>query len=442
MSKHFLRLGLLIAIVLLSVVPGTAQEPITVKLQTFFGDCSAEFEGITDPAQTTSECGVMRVLINKFNAENSAVQIDNIVTEWPGLTQLNAALAAGDPPDLVIMNSPNLYDYVLRGLLTPVGEGLVAQGVDVNGFVPAAAEFVTFQDRMFAMPFSIYGNMWHLNRAVWEQVGAVAADGTISLPSNGDEFFALGDQVRESLTLPFMDIQTNGLNGTTWPFYALVSQQGGSIVDAEGKPTVNTPEGLRAVEYLTRLLNEGYATSGLGYGEAQEQFLNGQSASFLSGSWSTGYYVQQVASGEAALTDYVAVPFPQIFDRAATWGAYNVFVVPHGVNPGISAERLDAIIQVLAFFHQHEADWARTGNVPVTLNVLNSEAYAETPQHAGFAAFAEQMTPYPGGINWLPAFESIMNEEIQAVFINSKTAEQALADAQQRLDEFVAFSPF
>ncbi len=442
MSQQILKIGLLLTAMLLIVAPVAAQEPITVTLQTFFGDCSAEFDGVTDPSDVTSECGVMRVLINQFNAENTDIQIENIVTEWPGLTQLNAALAAGDPPDLVIMNSPNLYDYVLRGLLTPVGDGLSEQGVDIEGFVPAASEFVTYQDRMFAMPFSLYGNMWHLNRSVWEEVGAVGADGAVAVPVGEEALIAAGDAVREALDLPFMDIQTNGLNGTTWPFFALVNQQGGSIVDAEGNPTVNTPEGLRAVEFLASLIGEGYATEALGYGEAQEQFLNGQSASFLSGSWSTGFYVQQVDSGEAALTDYVAAPFPQVFDQPATWGAYNVFVVPHGVNPGIPAEELDAIMQVLAFFHEHEADWARTGNVPVTLEVLNSEAYTQVPQYEGFNAFAEQMTPYPSGINWLPAFETIMNEEIQAVFIDTKTAEQALADAQTRLEEFVAFSPF
>lgn len=155
-----------------------------------------------------------------------------------------------------------------------------------------------------------------------------------------------------------------------------------------------------------------------------------------------GYYVQQVDSGEATLTEYVAAPFPQVFDQPATWGAYNVLVVPHGVVPSVSPEELDAIMQVLAFLHEHEGDWARTGNVPVTLDVLNSAAYAQVPQHAGFVAFTAQMTPYPAGVNWLNAYESIMNEEIQAVFIGTKTPEQALTDAQARLDDFVAFSSF
>lgn len=41
--------------------------------------------------------------------------------------------------------------------------------------------------------------------------------------------------------------------------------------------------------------------------------------------------------------------------------------------------------------------------------------------------------------NWSTAFESIMDEELSAAFIGEKTPEQALADAQTRLEDFALF---
>ena len=41
--------------------------------------------------------------------------------------------------------------------------------------------------------------------------------------------------------------------------------------------------------------------------------------------------------------------------------------------------------------------------------------------------------------SWVTAYEDIMNEEIQAAVLGDKTVEQALADAQSRFDDFVAF---
>lgn len=47
-----------------------AAAPLTVELARFFGDCEDTTLGVTDVTQAASECEVIQILTNKFNAEN------------------------------------------------------------------------------------------------------------------------------------------------------------------------------------------------------------------------------------------------------------------------------------------------------------------------------------------------------------------------------------
>ena len=122
--------ALLVAVVVLTLVgPAAAQEePITLTLYRFFGECSDEFAGITSQEEAYGECGIIQVLTNQWNAENPDIQIETVVTEWPGTTELNTALAAGAPPDIMVLHRFRIPNYASRGLLTPLDDVFEAVG--------------------------------------------------------------------------------------------------------------------------------------------------------------------------------------------------------------------------------------------------------------------------------------------------------------------------
>ena len=105
-----------------------------INLQRFFGECGAAYGHSIDVAKADGECGIMTVLINRFNAENPDIVVDTNVVAWPGYAQLTAQIAARDPPDLVTMHQGVLTDYAARGLVEPV-DG--ATGAVVHGEIRA-----------------------------------------------------------------------------------------------------------------------------------------------------------------------------------------------------------------------------------------------------------------------------------------------------------------
>ena len=110
------------ALLLLSMgAAASAQEPMTLTVMRFFGDCVDDFSDVTDLSGVTSECGIMTVLANIWNEEHPDIQVETIVADWPGTTMLNASIAAGTPPDIAVLHGRRIPIYASRGALTPLG---------------------------------------------------------------------------------------------------------------------------------------------------------------------------------------------------------------------------------------------------------------------------------------------------------------------------------
>lgn len=430
---------LLAALLALTLIaPAAAQEPTTITLMRFFGECSDEFAGITDLEQAYGECGIIQVLINKWNAENPDLQVETVVADWPATVQLNAALAAGAPPDIVVLHNERIASYVARGLLTPLGDAFAAAGIDMSDFIPAAQERVTMNGQIFGLPWDIPSpGLWQLNMDVWAQAGLVDDAGAPVLPTSEEEFLAAAQKVKDATGLPFVDLQTDGHNGTTWPWISFIYQQGGSIIDADGNPNVNTPEALRALTFLKSWIDLGYTTPKLDYSAAEQNFLNGRNASWFTGTWVVDFYVKQVEDPETPLKNYRVAPYPQLYEKRASFASGHNWVVPLGVNA--DPARLEPIMRVMKFLYDNEFAWAKTGHIAVRQSILDSPEYQAMPHRNEYAEVADITFTYPNA-SWILAFESITNEEIQAVYIGDKTPEQALADMQARLEDFAAFA--
>ena len=62
-----------------------------------------------------------RRLANSFNATQDEIHVNTIVVDWPGVTELNANLAAGTPPDIMVLHGRRIPNYASRGLLDALG---------------------------------------------------------------------------------------------------------------------------------------------------------------------------------------------------------------------------------------------------------------------------------------------------------------------------------
>ena len=430
-----LRALLVVAMLLVLVaMPVAAQDAVEITFMRFFGECADEFGETTDLSEAYGECGIIQTLDNSFNAEQDEIVVNTVVVGWPGVTELNANLAAGTAPDIMVLHGNRIPNYASRGLLTPLGDVLAGAGIDADDLTDSVRGFVEWNGELYGIPLDLHGHLWHINVDLWEQAGLVNDDGTPDIPYGMDKILAAAEQFKEATGLPFAGMWTNGLS-RNW--MALVYQQEGGIIEGDdGFPTVNTEQGLNALNFILGLRDAGHITDNVDYGTAQEIFLNGENGGHINGTWVVNFYDNQVADPEGALKNYYVHNFPTVYDAPAAWANSHAWIIPQGVNP--DPDRLEATLTFLAYLNDNNIEWARTGHSAVNSSVVNSDAYNAMSHRDEYAEFVPSAVIQPRS-NWNTAFERVLDEELSAAMIGEKTAEQALDDAQTRLEDFALF---
>jgi multiple sugar transport system substrate-binding protein len=401
-----------------------------------FNECTSDFQGVTELGDTTDVCAVQQILANAWNAENPDVQVETTSLVWPGIVELNAALAAGTPPDLFSLHAFRIPTYASKGVLTPLTPYLEEAGIDAADLLPAVSDAVTFNGEVYAIPIDIHGALWHINLDLWEQAGLVDENGAPMIPAGPEEFAAACQAVLEATGSPILGSGDDDVLGTAWVWASMLAQGGGSPVDENGMPNVNTPEALAALNTILQLREDGCIGSGE-LGATHQAFINGEVASVLGGTWAVNEWDAQVADPDAALKRYYVAPFPQIGEQPASWGGSHTFVVPLGANA--DPERVKAAVGYLKHIWDRNLDWTRTGHATVRQSVAESPEYQALPHHSEYLGFGESATYNPSTL-WSVGYDQIMHEEVQAAFLGQKAPEQALADAQARLMDVASFS--
>ena len=432
MSK--LRLMILFALLLaLVTVPVAGQDAVEITFMRFFGECTDEFGDNADLSAAYGECGIITTLANAFNATQDEIIVNTVVVDWPGVTELNANLAAGTPPDIMVLHGNRIPNYASRGLLTPLGDVLEAAGIDADDLTDSARGFVEWNGELYGIPLDLHGHLWHINLGLWGEAGLLNDDGSPNIPVGMDEFIAAAEQFKDATGLPFVGMWTNGLS-RNW--MSLVYQQGSSIESEDGLPNINSEAGMAALNFLLGLRDAGHITDNVDYGASQEIFLNGENGGHINGTWVVNFYDEQVADPEGALKNYYVSNFPTIFAQAATWANSHSWIIPQGLDP--DPARLEATLAFLKYLNDNNIEWARTGHSAINKSVVNSDAYNNLAHRDEYAEFVPSAVIQPRS-NWNTAFENVLDEELTAAFIGDKSPEQALDDAQARLEDFAFF---
>jgi multiple sugar transport system substrate-binding protein len=130
------------------------------------------------------------------------------------------------------------------------------------------------------------------------------------------------------------------------------------------------------------------------------------------------------------------VPFPQIYPaKNAVWGDGHTIVMPKSE---ATDEQRQAACEFLRFVWDNNFEWARTGHVPASQKVFDSAEFKALPHRDKLAALAEIATPRPAEVKRQFAVQDIEGEEVGAAMTGQKPIDQALADAESRINELLA----
>lgn len=203
---------------------------------------------------TAEETEAMRAQIDRFNNSQDDYVVE--MTEIPGGAvagsgyndAVNAAAVAGDLPDILDLDGPNLYTYAWAGYLLPM-EDLISEELR-SELLPSLVDQGTYQDKLYAIGQYDSGLALVGRVSLLEKAG-VRIPTSVENTWSREEFVDALEKLQQLPEVDYaIDLKMNYGAGEwfTYGFSPVVQSFGGGLIDrsdyqsAEG--VLNGPESL------------------------------------------------------------------------------------------------------------------------------------------------------------------------------------------------------
>ena len=357
-----------------------------------------------------------------FETENPSIDVQVEVVEWDNLYQtLTRGISEGTPPDIAVVGTRWLVDFVSEGVIEPLDGYLTPQIRD--RFVPSLFAPAEIGGQTWALPVvastrAMYFNRGLLDRAgvtvpaTWQELETVAA----AVSALGDGMFGFGLQGSE--------IETD-----VYFYYALWSY-GGALIESDGTSGLDQEQAIAAAAMYRRFIDEGLTQPGVttfNRQDVQDLFKAGQLGMVVSGPW----LARQLAVVAPELNFGIA-PIPAE-TTAATYGVTDSIVM------FASSPAKDQAWAFLDYMFQPEiwqAFSGREGYLPTTISAATGGEIGDA-NLAFYAGLLPDAQFTPTIANW-EEIADITSAALQRIYLGEDTPRDALTAAAVKIDAILA----
>ncbi len=366
-------------------------------------------------------------MVEEFEKKNPDIDVNAIYAGNYNDARIKslAALKAGKAAQLAVMFSIDTYDLIEQNAIVSFSDILKSEEDKkwLNSFYPALMENGTTLGKVWAIPFQRSTIVMYYNKNAFKKAGLDPE----KPPKNWDEMVSMGKKLTNDEQWGVM-IPSTGY--PYWMFGALAKQNGKVLMNGDGTKTYfDNPKVVDALQYWKDLSHK-YNVMPQGtieWGTLRKNFLSGKTAMM----WhSTG---NLTAVKKNATFDFGVAMLPANEMRGTPTGGGNFYIFKK-----TTPKQREASIKLIKFMTSPEnsAKWSiGTGYIGISQASYDTPAlkkYVEEFPPAKVArdqlkyATAELSTYQTGRVR------KILDDTIQAVLTDKKSAKEALTEAQEQ----------
>ncbi|MFU8889226.1 MAG: ABC transporter substrate-binding protein [Trueperaceae bacterium] len=370
--------------------------------------------------------GALEAMIAEFNAGNEyGITVNATYSGNYGETaqKVTASLLSGGLPDGGLIPAGPLWtcregNFLLQEYLAG------PEGLPEDAFWPVLWDYNRYGDDICALPFNNSTMVMYYNKDLMRQAGLDPN----APPQNWDELVSQAAAIVESVPGAIgIDVRDEA-----WWLKALILQNGGQIMNADAtEPTFNSEEGIAALAFWKRLIDEGLMLPAQ-HGGSRDLFIAGR-LGFLMASTASVVTVQ----GGAAF-EFGTAFLPGNVTRGATVGGASLVMFPS------TPEKEQATWRLLRFLTNVDNQIAfttATGYVPTSSESAESmQIQALLLERPAYAAGFEQLavaSQYPH-FYAMGTMDNLLRRAIERVELGVETPSEAFAAVEQELIEEIA----
>jgi len=237
------------------------------------------------------------------------------------------AMASGTVPAGVSMDRQLLATYAAKGFLEPLDDCIAADGIDMSQYYPEAVKESTWDGHVYGIPEFYTPRAVYINNTVLKQAGLTEADVDTS------DWNKIADIAKKMYKESGGKPSTIGFDPKIPEFLPLwVMADGGTIVDDQGKPTLNDPKVVEALKWTVSVINEqgGWANfksfrDTWDFFGADNEFAKNQIGVMPYEQW-----YANVLAGFGDKVDFSVIPFKAKDGSPLTFESGSAFAIPKG----------------------------------------------------------------------------------------------------------------
>lgn len=307
----------------------------------------------------------MTRMVEAYNKTNPKIKVKHTTIEAGDMyTKIPSVVSSGkEVPDLNIVHAERIPLFVESNMLLPVDNYLSSNGkIKAENYVAEGWDAGVVGGKRYSLPLDVHSFVTYYNKDLMAKYGpGVMDDGVITI----DEVKKIGEAS-----------QKDGITGmgVTWmrvKFLAWYDQLGGKLSDDGEKPSFNNDASEKVLSTIKSLVDTKVANQD---GENPEQlFKSGKMVVWPEGIWMQNGF-KDIKDLNWGMTHFVT------FDasKKVNWSSSHQFVI--WKNPKMDDERAAAIMDFINWVGENSLEWAKAGQVPASLKILDNEEFNKMPQ--------------------------------------------------------------
>ncbi|HHY49044.1 MAG TPA: sugar ABC transporter substrate-binding protein [Alphaproteobacteria bacterium] len=359
-----------------------------------------------------------RELADKFMAANPGITIRMEVTVANGLPErVLTALQSGTPPDIIEVQHGWVNGYAQNDLIVPLDDVIEEK----EDYTPAALNYVTWDGRLWAIPYRIETHAIIFNKGLWQAAG-LDVDNP---PQTWDELVAAAQTLTDSGVSGFAITGGGEVGNTIFRSLPFIWMNGGDIISQDLKTAVvNSPEAVEAVTFYTDFYKNGHSPASTLENDGlanRRLFIANQVATYQSGQFDVPAIRQE---NPAIDIGAFPIPHPEGKQTAAILGGWSYVVPKDARNP----EEAKLFLQ---FLNSSENQAFFTDTFPARISAMAAERFND-PILAAFKAMLPHGRPVPIHKSWVQITQAYF-DGIQRILLGEQTVQESMDQANEEI---------
>ncbi len=186
-------------------------------------------------------------LIKAWEAKNPGFKVSVEIVGWSQCQdKITTLAAAGTPVALAYVGSRTLKQFADSDLIVPIP----MTDAEKAAYYPHIVDTVTFKGEAWGIPVAFSTKALFWNKALFEKAGLDPN----KAPTTWDELYNDAKAVKDKTGIAGYGLPAKTMDNTMHQFLHYVYTNNGTVIDADGKITLDSPQNLQALEFVKKLV--------------------------------------------------------------------------------------------------------------------------------------------------------------------------------------------